>query len=177
MDSSEYTNDIDKVENLLKEREAIDNKTIQKLSLTSVNINVKSVYMVGIDEDKYLNYDEYIDWENAQFKEVFNKFTNKEEKGVILSQKVAKYINSKIGDLIDVEYKGEKTQLEVVGIVDGKMEYNSVFFLVENSTIEKYFPNIKCNTIICNFKNSNYKVSDDLRKEVSLVDFKTNFKI
>ncbi|MGL5150431.1 MAG: ABC transporter permease, partial [Clostridium sp.] len=167
MDSSEYTNDIDKVENLLKEKEAIDDKTIQKLSLTNVNINDKSVYMVGIDEDKYLNYDEYIDWENDKFKEAFDKFTNKEEKGVILSQKAAKYINSKIGDLIDVEYKGEKTQLEVVGIVDGKMEYNSVFFLVKNSTVEKYFPNIKCNTIICNFKNSNYKVSDDLRKEVS----------
>lgn len=167
MDSSEYTNDINNIYSILEKNNDIDSNSIQKLSLTNIKIDDKSVFMVGVDTNKYLNYDNYIDWDESNAKKTFEKFKSSDENATIISEKTASFIDAKEGDTIKVNYKSEEKDLKVIGIVDGKMQYNSTFIMVKNEFNSENFKDIKYSTIVCNAKDSNFKYSDDFKKDIA----------
>ena len=167
IDVSEYTSDSSKIVDVLKENSNIDKDSIQNISLTNVKVDDKSIYMVGIDEDKYLNYDNYIDWEDSKAKRVFEDFKSGEKNVTILSEKTAAFIGAEKGDTITVNYKDEEKELKVIGIVDGKMQYNSTFIMVKNEFNHDNFPNIKISTIVCDAENNKIDDLDNIKKDVS----------
>lgn len=117
----------------VEKMDEVEKDSMQRLMMIMGTIdNDKELSVVGIDEDKYLTYDKYLAWDSDQYKKIYNSFSNGDENLGIISSQAATALNIKKGDSINIDYSNHLMKIKVIGIIDGKLEYNSSFILVKN---------------------------------------------
>ncbi|MNO96700.1 FtsX-like permease family protein [compost metagenome] len=81
---------------------------------------------MGIEPDKYLDFDNYLNWDKEEYKE----FENGNLDDVVITEKIAEKVKLKKGDSFDMKVGTTNKSYNVVGIIDGKL-YNggSVVFI------------------------------------------------
>lgn len=154
-------------------RSDIVQSSVQKLKVFSGQQDGVAYQIAGIDSQKYLSYDGYVDWNNSENKKIYDEFKNSKEPSVIVSKSLAKVIKIKEGEKLKLNINNVEKDIKISGIVDMKVLYGGYVVLIDNAVLEKEFNYIGNNMVNLQVYGDEDKVRDDLRN--SLQDY--NVKI
>ena len=125
-----------------------ENKNVQKDSIQIV----KRVYgtankdtmisLQGVDSKKYQKFNGYLELDSDKYSEMYKKFDKSTGSEIIITDKIKKALNVKVGEKIIIEVNDIKKNLKIIGTMDGKVYNNGQFVLIKNNVMEKEF-NIK----------------------------------
>lgn len=153
--------------NKLKEKDYVDKDSINLISDAYASISGKDFRVEGIDIDKYVNYNGYLNLNSSENKKIFNKMKNAKDNELILTNSVAKLLKAKENDEIKIKINGIKKNYKVAGVIDGGLYQGGAFISMKRTDLEKLF-NVDSVSIIT-FKSD--KSADKTKKEL-LKEFK-----
>ncbi|WP_172674754.1 ABC transporter permease [Cellulosilyticum ruminicola] len=155
------------VRSILKNERDIVRSSLQELYIQEGKVDGNVVSVVGIDEKKYLDFNEYFPWKEKDYADAFEAFKTGNSKAVIISTRAADLLGTQIGDTIETEINEEKGNFTIVGIIEGKLFQNGVFIMAKNDTLERKF-NVKIpSQIYVRIKDDPKKVQEEVSKDIS----------
>ena len=96
-------------------------------------------YVFAADPDKYAQYMQYFQFDSAKNKDTYEKYKNDTNKGILIGDVVAKHINKKPGDSIEIEIGGKKDTFNVIGTFDSKVYNNGRVALIKPEDMFRSF--------------------------------------
>lgn len=163
---AETSSSLDEIVEEKLNKDNIDTRCTQKLKVFSSDINGVAFQIAGIDTDRYLKYDGYVDWEDIYNKEVYNNFQNSEEPTVIISQGLAKSLKLNEGDNLKLKVNNIEKNIKIAGIVDMKILYGGYVVLIDNEVLKEEFDYVGTNMIALKVIGNPESVRDNLRAEL-----------
>ncbi|OKP82928.1 ABC transporter permease [Paenibacillus sp. P32E] len=147
-------------------RSDIEQDTLQKLKVFGGQRNGTAFQIAGIDKDKYLSYDGYIDWTKPKNLNIYEAFKNAKVPSVIVSKSMAKALGIQAGDKLPLTVNQTEKELYVTGLVDMKMLYGGYVVLVDNDVLQQQFNYVGTNMINAKATGNDVKLRDSLRKQL-----------
>jgi len=89
----------EKVLDVLKEEPNVVQSSIQRQQYASGEIDGNNYSVMGIEPDKYLDFDNYLNWDKEEYK----KFKNGSLNDVVITEKIAEKVKLKKGDSFDMK--------------------------------------------------------------------------
>lgn len=139
--------DKDVIVKKIEDTDGVNIESVQEIYVSTSKVKDNTISTVGINSDKYANYDKYLNLESEENSKIFEKFKNGKDNEVIISKKLAEMIKVKEGSVFKVKIGSVEDKVKVIGIIDGKMQYNS-YFILANDRYLIYNYGIKTPTLI-----------------------------
>ena len=155
----------DAVIKLIKRNEGVVKSTYQENFAKKAKINGESVYALGVDKDKYLDYNKYLDWDT--YGKEYQHFCEEDNHAALITDQIAKVTGLKEGDYFKLEIEEKVVNFKVSGILDGKLYYNNFFVLIKNEAFKSYYHIQVPYTIFCNTQIDAARVKENIEKEVN----------
>lgn len=160
MTGGKYGTDAEGIRRLIKKDKDITLSREEYDFEAAINDNL--VYVQGIEEDKYLEYNQYL-----HFDESYAVFEKGDKRSAIIAEKVATQNNLKVGDTFNLTINDQDETFHVTSIVDGKLYYNGIVVLIKKAAMTdlydiKYPTNINIET-----KADAASVKERLQSEMS----------
>lgn len=129
---------VDLIKKELEDIDGIDMNTYMECYRENVELNDKYQTITCIDEERYAEYNKYLDFLSDKNKDMYNDFKN-EENTLIVSQNALKDIDKSVGDYVEVQLNGVSRDLKIIGTYDGKLYNMGYTIFMKNSTLENTF--------------------------------------
>lgn len=156
----------EKIRDVLKKDSGVVESSIQQQCYANGKIDGSSYTVIGIEPDKYLDYDKYVEWDKKEYADIFSDFKNGDLNEVILSQKLAEKAKLKAGDSFKMQLRNNTKEYKVVGIVDGKLYFNGVFMLMNFQGLPKEYITGAAVELFLNTSEDAAKVKEDINKSI-----------
>jgi len=117
---------------------------------------------IGMDIDKYTQYNQYLHLEKSEYSNTIKDFKNADT-GVIITSALSKQIDKKAGDTVEITCNDVKKTLTISGVIDGMLFNNGYFVLIKNSTMSAQYGVMSANTITFNTNKNIDTVLHDLK--------------
>ncbi|MBR6873186.1 MAG: ABC transporter permease [Ruminococcus sp.] len=98
--------------------EGIDKSSITSIVGTSADIGGYSVHIDSADPAQYAEFMEFLKLKTVN-KDIYEKYTNDNNRGLLMASTVANNTNKSVGDKVDVTVNGRTEQFTVLGIYNG----------------------------------------------------------
>lgn len=154
----------DKIINEVLDRDDIYKNSIQSVNFTYSEVDKEMIPIMGIDEDKYLNYDKYLSWDSNEGKESYKALKEAKKPSVIITKSVSESLNLDKGDTIKLKIDDKSCEVKIVSVIDGKLYWNGYFMMMKNSDLIDLFNPYMNTEIIANTKGDANKVKDAIKK-------------
>lgn len=154
----------DKIINEVLNRDDIDKNSIQSINFTYGEIDKEMITVMGIDEDKYLNYDKYLSWDSNEGKESYEALKKAKKPSVILTKSVSESLNLDKGDTIKLKIGDKNCEVKIVSVIDGKLYCSGYFIMMKNKDLIDSFNPYMNTEILANTKGDADKVKDAIKK-------------
>ena len=126
----------------LSQIEGIDKDSITPQYACDTQNNDYIYFVFASQPDKYAEYMQYFELDSQKNKDTYEKYKKDTNKGILIGDVVAKHINKKAGDTVEIEMNGKKETFNIIGTFDSKVYNNGRVALMKPEDIQKYF-NIK----------------------------------
>ena len=125
--------------NELSKVDGIDKDSITPQYWVSNKTNDYIYYAVAADPEKYAQYMEYFHFDEGENKQVYTKFKQDNNKGILMGDVVAKKTNKKVGDTVEFEVGGKKETFNIIGTFDSKLYNNGRVCIMKPEDMQKAF--------------------------------------
>ncbi len=98
--------------------------------------------IIAADPEKYAEYMQYFEFDSAKNKDTYAKYTNDTNRGILVGDVVAKHIDKKTGDTVELEVDGKKETFNIIGTFDSKVYNNGRVVLMKPENLMSAY-NIK----------------------------------
>lgn len=98
--------------------------------------------IMAAEPTKYAEYMQYFEFDSAKNKDTYEKYKNDTNKGILAGDVVAKKLNKKAGESVELEVNGKKETFNIVGTFDSKVYNNGRVVLMKPEDMMSAF-NIK----------------------------------
>lgn len=115
----------------LKDLDCVNENTINPYIQDECKVNEISISALGIQTDTAVDYLDYLQLENGDNKEVFDKFKSDLSKYIIVSETIMNKLGTKAGDKIEVEINEIKKEYTIAGEINGKMYFLGSFIIFD----------------------------------------------
>ena len=156
----------EEVDNILKENSGVDKDSIQQHIYVGGEKDGNIYYVIGVEPDKYLDYDHYIDWDKKEYTDIFNDFKKGADNEVIVSEKIAEKLNLKAGDNFDIKLGSNTKNYKVTGIVNAKLYNNGTVIFAKLKDLPKEFSEGYSTELSLNTNKDAASVKEDINKEI-----------
>ncbi|MDD7794472.1 ABC transporter permease [Clostridium sp. 'White wine YQ'] len=156
----------EEIENILKKQSGVNGDSIQQQCYANGKIDNNNFTVIGMEPDKYLDYDKYVAWDKKEYADTYNEFKNGALNGVILSEKVSEKTKLKAGDTFKMQLRNDTKEYKVVGVIDGKLYYNGVFILINFKGLPKEYITGAPVELFVNTSKDPAKVKEDINKSI-----------
>nr|WP_243240509.1 FtsX-like permease family protein [Clostridium cibarium] len=154
----------DKIIDKIKGNPNIDLGSIQISKEANAKVNNETMaFFEGIDSDKYQSFNSYLELDNSKYRDMYKRFQESTDSEIIITDKLKKSLNVKVGDKVSVEVNDIKKDLKIIGIIDGKLYYTGQFILMKNSDMKKEFMIEEASKIVFKTTKSQEEVRDELK--------------
>jgi len=156
----------DKLIAKIKENKNVDKDSIQTFKFAQGRASDDTMIILqGIDSKKYQKYNGYLELDSDKNSEMYKKFDRSLDSEIIITDKLKKSLNVKVGDKITIEVKGIKKELRIIGTYDGKTYNMGLSIFIKNDAMKKEFNVNEAEEIV--FKTT--KSPADVKKELKAV--------
>ena len=121
-----------------------------------------SFEFIGMDIDKYMEYNKYLHLEKADYSSTIKAFKNADA-GVIITTELSKQIDKKAGDTVEITCNDVKKTLTISGVIDGMLFNNGYFVMIKNSAMREQYGLMSANTITFKSDKNTDAVLHDLK--------------
>ena len=123
----------------LSQVDGIDKDSITPQYGASTQTNDYFYWIIAADPDKYAEYMQYFHFDSAENKDTYAKYKNDTNKGILLGDIVAKKIDKKVGDKLEIEVGGKKETFNIIGTFDSGLYNNGRVALMKPDDIKTAF--------------------------------------
>ena len=167
LESGIYPNDnIDEVYDLLANEPGIIKESIQKQYGEFIEIETTPIYMMGIDQYKYVDFDKYI-FDGKEEEEIFDRFSSGGLNQCIVSTSVADDLSLKENSTLEIEFNNKTVEFEVVGMVDGKLMNGGALIFVKEDAFEELFEAYSIPQFICDTSEDAAIIKDNIEEKLN----------
>lgn len=163
----ELSTDVKQIERILKKNKKVIDESIQREYGAHAEVNSLGAYAIGVDTDKYLAYEHYLDWEKPEYKHIYQQFEAGGNRAAIVAKNVANSLGLKEKDIIEVEINKHIEEFNVIGIVDGKMLRNGNFIIIKDEAYIDLYDMETPKDFVCRVKGDVNTFKEEIKKEVS----------
>lgn len=153
------------IRKLIKSDPDVIDATYQEAYEYEGKINDESFNVMGVDAERYQDYNHYFDWEI--YGEVYERFKKGNEHSAIISTQVAKATGLKEGDYFELEIDEKKVGFEVTGLIDGKLYWGNVFIILKNEAIKGLYHFKVPNGLTCRTRVAGEIVKARVEQEIN----------
>lgn len=171
-DSSVVSNR-DKIQAVVEGADGVDKDSIQFMYYANGVIKDENYHVMGIDPNKYLTWDNYLNWKDKTNEEIYNRFRDGNSNDVILSEKVAKKADLVVGDKINIKLRNTTKEYKVAGIVDGKLMNNGTFILMKYKDLPQEYLISASYSVLMDTIKSPKEVKESVKKNIKALGGET----
>lgn len=152
----------EKVLDILKEEPNVVQSSIQRQQYAGGEIEGNNYSVMGIEPDKYLDFDNYLNWDKEEYKEFENGSLN----DVVITEKIAEKVKLKKGDSFDMKVGTTNKSYNVVGIIDGKLYNNGAVVFINYKGLPKEYVDSASIQFYLNTTGRSADVKENINKKI-----------
>ena len=150
----------------IREHPKVIDDSIHEQMLGYGKINETNSLIMGIDPEKFADFNPYLGFRNEENKEFYERFIENSEGKIIVSKNIANLGGIEAGDRLPLEIEGRTRTYEVAGIVDGKLYFNGSFIMIDNRDLRENFHYSYVDDIYFHGTERSETVADEIRDVV-----------
>ncbi|MGL4107821.1 ABC transporter permease [Clostridium sp. LP20] len=136
------SNVTEKIVKSLKENKNINEDSIQLQNQGFGFVGKAMVSVEGIEKSKYKDFNGYLEFGSSKNSKLYDEFEKAGSNKVIITNKLKKTLDVKVGDKIKLDCNEITKEFEVLGSVDGKLYNNGQVIFMDMNDFKREF-NIK----------------------------------
>lgn len=119
--------------------DGIDGDRICTHTYAYSSVDEYSILVMAADPDRFAEWGEYLKLREGKTDAQYKKYTDSDDKVIMVSTAALKKINKKVGDTIDLDVGGIKDSFEIIGEFDGGQLNGGILILMHEDKIRDIF--------------------------------------
>ena len=123
----------------LGEIDGVDKDRIWTETDLMVRVNDQDIVLLASDPEMFADWGEYLKLREGKTGEQYKKYSESDDKVVMVSTTVLKMIDKKVGDSIEIDAEGIKESFEIAGEFDGGQLDGGIIILMNEKKLRELY--------------------------------------